>query len=117
MAITISDTYTNCSQETHLSVPHRRLQQLLEILISLLVLVPRLAPLRNGLAVENQNMEEGIEKKDDVRLDRDAIQQDRLGWNVKCIRHQRWLDHCQRVIDVLSIEHVSAAAARGSGSR
>ena len=38
----------------------RRFKQLLEVLVTLLVLVPNLAPLGNGLSVENQNMEERI---------------------------------------------------------
>jgi len=42
------------------SILLRRFKQLPEVLVALLVLVPNLAPLRNGLSVEYQNMEERI---------------------------------------------------------
>lgn len=43
-------------------------EQFLEVLITLLLLVTRFPPLCNGLAVEDKDMEEGVEEEDDIRL-------------------------------------------------
>ncbi|KAG7055579.1 protein transporter SEC23, partial [Colletotrichum scovillei] len=46
--------------------------------VTLLILVSRLAPLGDRLAVENENVEEGVEKKDMGGLNRSRVQQHRL---------------------------------------
>lgn len=48
-------------------------QEFLEIFIAFLVLVAGFAPLSDGFAVEDKDMEEGVEEEDDVRFDRDTV--------------------------------------------
>lgn len=48
----------------------RRLQQRAEAVVAFLLLVPCFAPLRHGLAVEDQDVEEGVEQQDRLGLDR-----------------------------------------------
>lgn len=83
------------------------LEQLLEVLIALLVVVAGLAPLGDRLAVEDEDVEEGVEQEDDVGLDRERVEQDGLGRGVECVRHERWLDHDERVVDVLGVQDVA----------
>lgn len=92
---------------THLRILDGRLEQLLEVLVALLVLVARLPPLCDCLAVEDEDVEEGVEEKDDVRLDRDTVQQHGLWWCVERVRHERWLNHDQRVVHVLFIQNMA----------
>lgn len=92
---------------THLRILDGRLEQLLEVLVALLVLVARLPPLRNSLAVEDQDVEEGVEEEDDVRLDRDAVQQHGLWWCVERVRHKCGLNHDQRVVHVLFVQDMA----------
>ena len=87
--------------KTHLRVCYWRLEQLLEVLVALLLLVARLAPLRDGLAVEDEDVEERVEEEDDIGLDRHTVEQHRLWWDVERVRHERRLDHDQRVFDLL----------------
>jgi len=57
-----------------LSVRDWCFEQLLEVLVAFLLLVARLSPLRDGFAVEDEYVKEGIEKEDHVSLDRNAVQ-------------------------------------------
>jgi hypothetical protein len=82
-------------------------QQLFEVLVSFLFLVALLSPLRNELAVEDEDVEEGVEQQHDIVLDGDAVEQNRLRGYVECVRHERGLDHDEGVIDILLVEDVS----------
>ena len=70
-----------------------RLEQLLAVLVALLVLVPDLAPLRDHLAVEDEDVKEGVEKGGLVGLDGDAVEQHKPWRDVERVRHERGLDH------------------------
>lgn len=70
-----------------------RLEKLLEILIPFLILIPGFSPLRNCLAVENEDVEECVKQEYDVRLDGNAVEKDRLWRGVEGIRHKRRLNH------------------------
>lgn len=82
-------------------------EHLFEILVSFLILIPRLSPLRHRLSVEYEDVEKGIEQKDDVGADGNRVKQYRLRWTFKTVRHQRGLNHDQRVVDVLRVEHMT----------
>ena len=58
---TQTEEQKNEENETNLGVRHGVLEELLEILVALLLLVACLAPLRDGLAVEDEDVEEGVE--------------------------------------------------------
>ena len=62
--------------------------------------------------MEDEDVEEGVEEEDDVGLDGNAVEQHGLWWDVECVRHERGLDHDERVVDVLLVEHM---AKRGEG--
>ena len=97
--------------EQVLRIRDRSLQQLLEVLVALLVLISGLAPLRDRLAVEDEDVEERVEQQDDVRLDRHAVEQHRLRRRlVDGIGHERGLDHDQRIVDVFFVQDVSWVA-------
>lgn len=89
---------------TYLSVTDRRVQELLEVLVSFLFLVPSFAPLRDSLSVEDEDVEERIEQENDIRLDRHTIKQHRLWGLVERVRHQRRLHHDQRVVHVFFVQ-------------
>lgn len=65
--------------DTDLSIVDGQLKQLLQVLVTLLVLITRFAPLSDGLAVEDEDVEEGVEEEDHVGLDRDTVEQYGLG--------------------------------------
>ena len=56
--------------------------------------------------MENEDVEECIEKEDDVRFDRDAVKEDGLRGNVERIGHKSGLDHDERVVNVGFIENM-----------
>lgn len=60
--------------------------------------------------MKNEDVEEGIEKKDHVRFDGDAVKENghRLRL-VKCVRHEGWLNHDEGVVDVLFVENVTGS--------
>jgi hypothetical protein len=64
--------------KTYLCVLLGRLKHLSEVLVSFLVLVTCLTPLCHGLTVEDEDVEEGIEKKNGLVLDAGGVEQDRL---------------------------------------
>lgn len=105
-------TSATCRRErkgkTNLGIRDGILEELLEVLVPLLVLVARLAPLRDRLTVEDEDVEEGVEEQDDVRLDRHAVEQHGLWWHVERVRHERRLDHDERVVHVLLIQYMPA---------
>ena len=74
-------------RETNLCIGYWCFEQLLEVLVAFLILVSGFAPLRHSLSMENKDMEERIEKEDDVGLDGDAIQQHRLRCDVESVGH------------------------------
>ena len=93
--------------EQFLSISLRRLEDLAEVLIAFLVLVTSLAPLRDGLTMEDKQVEECIEQQDDIWANLHRVQQHRLWWPVEAVRHERWLNHNQRVVDVFTVEHMA----------
>lgn len=82
-------------------------EKFLEVLVAFLVLVACFAPLGDRFAVENEDVEEGVKKQDDVGLDRDAIEQDGLWGDVKSVGHECRLDHDQGVVDVFFVQDMS----------
>ena len=83
-------------------------EQFFEILVSLLFLIARFAPLSDSLAVENEDVEECVEKEDDVGSDRDRVEEDRMSFSVESVGHQSGLDHDQGVVDIGVVHHVAA---------
>jgi hypothetical protein len=88
----------------YLSISDRSFKQLLEVLVSFSILVALLSPLCNDFSVEDENVEEHIKQQDDILLNRDTIKQNRLRRDVEGIRHERWLDHDQGVVDIFLVE-------------
>lgn len=83
----------NGAKSSHLGICDRVLQKFLEVLVPFLVLVTCLPPLSNRLAMENKDVEEGIKEENDIGFDRDTVEQDRLGLDIECVRHESGLDH------------------------
>lgn len=76
------------SVTTQLATPYLSInlwcsKKLLEVLVALLILITRFAPLRDRFAMEDEDVEVGVEEKDDVGLDGDTIEEDGLRWSVK----------------------------------
>ena len=90
-----------------LCVLNRQLEQLLEVLVSLLVLISEFPPLSDLLAVEDEDVEEGVQKEDDVWLDGYAVQEHGLGRGIKGIGHEGRLNHDQRVVDVFFVKDMA----------
>ena len=93
---------------THLSIRDRSREQLSEVLVTLLILVPSLPPLSDGFSVEDEDVEEGIEEEDDVGFDGDRVEEDGLGRDVEGVGHESGLDHDEGVVDVFGVEDVTA---------
>ena len=84
------------------------LEQRAEVLVTLLILVARFPPLGHGLAMEDENVEEGVEKKDCLGLDRCRIEKDGLtAFVVEAVAIERGLDHDERVTDVLMVQNMA----------
>lgn len=94
-----------------LRVGHGCLQQLLKVLVAGLVLVSCFPPGGNRFTVEDENVEESIQKQDAVGLDGDTVQQHRLGFALKAVGHQGGLDHDQRVVDILTVQDVAVVGS------
>lgn len=91
-----------------LGIGLRCAEQLGKVLVTFLVLVTGLAPFRHGLAVEDQNVEEGVEKEDGLGLNRGRIEEDWLATLViEAVAVERGLDHNERVADILVVQDVS----------
>lgn len=56
----------------------RLIQQLFKVFVAILLMVTRLAPFRYCFAVEDENVEESVKKKDVLGLDRSGIKEYRL---------------------------------------
>lgn len=56
-------------QSTYLRILFRGFQKQLEVLITRLLMIFSLTPLRNSLAVPNEDMEESVQKQNIVRFD------------------------------------------------
>jgi hypothetical protein len=57
--------------------------------------------------MENQNMEECVQKKDVIVFNGDAVQKDVLWRNIERIRYQGRLDHNKGVVDIFFVDDVS----------
>jgi hypothetical protein len=88
---------------SNLSISNWNFKEFFEVFISFLLLVPLFSPLGNEFAVKDEDVEECVEKEDNVMFDRYAVQEDGLRWCVEGIGHQRRLNHDQRVVHVLFI--------------
>mmetsp|Transcript_5308 Transcript_5308/g.15424 ORF Transcript_5308/g.15424 Transcript_5308/m.15424 type:complete len:239 (+) Transcript_5308:500-1216(+) len=64
-------------------------------------LVTFLAPGGNRFTMENDDLEEGVQKQNSVRSNAVGIQQDRCRWAVETVREKSWLNHDQRVRRIL----------------
>ena len=56
--------------------------------------------------MKDEDMEESVKEEDDIVFDGNTIQKDRLRRRVKRIRHQRWLNHNQRIIHIFLVQDV-----------
>lgn len=87
-----------------MSVSDGRFEELFEVFVTFLVLIACFAPLCDGFAMENEDMEEGVEEEDDIWFDRDAVKQNGLRRDVKGVGHEGWLYHDQGVVDVFLVQ-------------
>lgn len=79
-----------------------------EVLVAFLVLVASFAPLGHCFAVEDEDMEEGVEEEDGLVLDRGRVEEHGLAaFVVEAVAVERGLDHDERVADVLVVEDVA----------
>jgi hypothetical protein len=85
-----------------------RLKQGAEVLVALLVLVARFPPLGHGLAVEDEDVEEGVEEEDRLRLNGSRVEEHRLAaFVVEAVAVKCGLNHDERVAYVFVIEYVA----------
>ena len=92
---------------TYSCVLFGRLEKLLEVFIALHVLVTSLAPLSHGLAVENEDVEEGVKEQDSLGLNAGGVEQHGDGTLVlEAVAVKCRLDHDKRIADVLVVENV-----------
>jgi hypothetical protein len=83
------------------------LQQFSKVSILLVLLVSFLSPRGNGLAVEDEDVEECIEEENSVGLDRLRVKQNSFGFlPVNLVLIECWLNHDQAVADIFVIQHV-----------
>ncbi len=82
-------------------------QYLFEVFISFLILIPRFSPLSHRLTVEYEDVEESIQQQDHIRSDGDRVKQDGLRCAFESVRHERGLNHDQRVVDVFRVENMA----------
>ena len=93
---------------THLCILLGRIKEVAEVLVSIHVLVSSLPPLGHRLAVEDENVEEGVQQKNRLRLNRSRVQQHRnSALLIECVRVQSRLDHDQRIRYVFVIQHMA----------
>ncbi|RUS28971.1 hypothetical protein BC938DRAFT_481224 [Jimgerdemannia flammicorona] len=78
---------------TNLRVSLRRLQQRLEAFITLGFLIICLPPLGDGLTVEDEQVEKGVEEEDGVGLDGHGVEEDRLRLLVEAVGRQGFANH------------------------
>jgi hypothetical protein len=86
-------------EKTYLSVGNGRTEQGGKVLVALLLLVPGFPPLGDGLSMEDEDVEEGVEEEDGVRLDGDRV------------------EHNERVVDVFSVQDVTGSLKRYASQR
>jgi len=89
-----------------LSISDWGLKKLLQVLVAFLILISLLSPLGDKFAMEDKNVEKGVQEKNDIILDGNAIEKDGLWRDVESIRHKSWLNHNQRVVDILLVEYM-----------
>jgi hypothetical protein len=78
--------HTSCiTSDPHLSIGNWGCEQLCKVLVTFLVLVLCLAPLRDGLSVEDEDVEESVQKEDDVGSNGNRVEEDRLRRLVECV--------------------------------
>ena len=109
-AVLVADNVAGDGETVHkqvLRVRLGRLEDLLKVFVALLVLVARLAPLGDGLTVEDEQVEEGVEQEHHVGADGHGVKQHGLRRALEPVGHERGLDHDQRAVHVLAVEHVA----------
>lgn len=74
----LGDKSADKGEAPHLRIFARLLEKLFEIFVRLLLVISRLAPLRDCLAVEDEDMKERVQEEDDIRFDGDTIEEHRL---------------------------------------
>lgn len=90
-----------------LGIVLRSLEQIAEARVLILMLEALLLPCCNRLAVENDDMEKGIQKEDSVGSHRSCIQQHWGGRTMEGVRQKRRLQHDQRVRGVFSQQNMT----------
>ncbi len=91
----------------HLHVCLRRLEEIPKRHVLLLLVVALLPPRHGRLAMEEDDMEEGVQEEDGIGPDGLGVQQHRLGWSVKGVGEQGGLDHDKGVRRVLLVQYVA----------
>lgn len=93
---------------THLCILLGRIKEVAEVLVSIHILISSLPPLGHRLAVEDENVEEGVQQENRLRLDRCRVEQHRYSTLlIECVRVQSRLDHDQRIRYVFMVQHMA----------
>lgn len=82
-------------------------EEFLEVLVTLLFLISSFSPLGDGLAMEDEDVEERVKEEDTVGLNRHAVKKHGLRWGIKGVGHEGRLDHDKGVVNIFFIEHMS----------
>lgn len=94
----------------------RGLEKRCEVLVAFLLVVARLAPFSHCLAVEDEDVEEGVEKEDSLVLNGGGVEEDGLAaFVVEAVAVERGLDHDERVADVFVVQNVAVESGLVGG--
>mmetsp|Transcript_16275 Transcript_16275/g.47754 ORF Transcript_16275/g.47754 Transcript_16275/m.47754 type:complete len:377 (-) Transcript_16275:1151-2281(-) len=99
-----------------LCVGLRSEKELSEVLVFVVILIALLSPHGDPFAVEDNDVEEGVEEEDGVRVHASNVQEGRLRWPIEGVGKERWLDHDQGVGRGLPHEHAAVVCCLVGGS-
>lgn len=64
--------------------------------------------------MKDKNVEESIQKEDDIWLDRHAVQKHWLWCSIESIRHKSGLNHDQGIVNVFLVENTAVGTTVSS---
>jgi len=87
-----------------LSIRDGDFKQLFKVFIAFFILISLVPPLGNKFSVEDEDVEEGIEKKDDIVFDGHTVEEYGHGRSIESVRHKSRLNHDKRIVNVFFVQ-------------
>jgi hypothetical protein len=94
-----------------LSICNGNFEQLFEVFVAFFILISLVPPLGNEFSMEDENMEESVEEKDDVVFDGDTVEKYGHRRSIETVRHKSRLDHDKRIVNVLFVQCVAKSSS------